>query len=139
MIKPMIDYISVIALVITLFDQRVFTNEYWELIKINDHSFWLSIYRYWIDQTVSASIDRSFWRTVIMIIIDKSFWRAIIIIIMDQSFCTSIDPAPPPPLQRLATPNSPGFRVWTRWLVIRPPLILVILGLKGVFPVYEYK
>ena len=34
------------------------------------------------------------------------------------------DPAPPPPLHKLATPYWPGFRIFTKWLEILAPDIL---------------
>ena len=40
------------------------------------------------------------------------------------NLCIRIEPAPPPPLQRLAMPYSPGFKTFNRWLVILAPDIL---------------
>lgn len=42
----------------------------------------------------------------------------------DQSFWISVAEAPPPPLQMAATPNWPGFRLWTMWPTILAPDIL---------------
>ena len=39
----------------------------------------------------------------------------------NHSFWMAIVEAPPPPLQRLATPISPCLSVWTKWFVILTP------------------
>ena len=46
------------------------------------------------------------------------FWQ------FHQTPCKSMDPAPPPPLQRVATPSWPGFRFNAKWFAIRAPDIL---------------
>ena len=40
----------------------------------------------------------------------------------------SMDPAPPPPLQRVATPSWPGFKFKAKWFAIRAPDILKMLS-----------
>ena len=40
---------------------------------------------------------------------------------IDHSRCTRMLPAPPPPLQSVATPSWPGWRLSTRWFVILAP------------------
>ena len=40
---------------------------------------------------------------------------------IDHSRCTRMLPAPPPPLQSVATPSWPGRRLSTRWFVILAP------------------
>ena len=51
-------------------------------------------------------------------------WQHIFGHIQPQTPWISMDPAPPPPLQRVATPSSPGFRFKAKWFAIRAPDIL---------------